>query len=110
MLQGRIMKKIKKHMISVVIWAWTSFDLMAQPIAMLGDLKSNLGKGLGIMMAFGFFWGIIKIWSGASAVSKGDPEGKMGIVGGIIIAAAVGIMTLLFNIFGMEGATLKPSF
>jgi len=75
-----------------------------------GQLKQGFSTALGILFMFGFFWGVIKIWSGANAISKGDADGKMGIVAGIIIAGAAAIMGALFAIFNLSGATLTPSF
>ncbi|MEZ0300009.1 MAG: hypothetical protein ACAI35_26440 [Candidatus Methylacidiphilales bacterium] len=74
------------------------------------QLKEGFNLALGIMFMFGFIWGVIKIWSGANAISKGDPDGKAGIVAGIIIAGAAAIMGALFAIFGLSGATLTPTF
>jgi hypothetical protein len=74
------------------------------------QLQQGFSTALGILFMFGFFWGVIKIWSGANAISKGDADGKMGIVAGIIIAGAAAIMGALFAIFGLSGATLTPSF
>ena len=75
-----------------------------------GQLKQGFSTALGILFMFGFFWGVIKIWSGANAISKGDADGKMGIVAGIIIAGAAAIMGAFFAIFNLSGATLTPSF
>ena len=74
------------------------------------QLQQGFGTALGIMFMFGFIWGVLKIWSGANAISKGDPDGKAGIIAGIIIAGAAAIMGALFAIFGLSGATLTPSF
>ena len=74
------------------------------------QLQQGFGTALGILFMFGFFWGVIKIWSGANAISKGEPDGLMGIVAGIIIAGAAAIMGALFAIFGLSGATLTPTF
>ena len=73
-------------------------------------LQQGFSTALGILFMFGFFWGVVKIWSGANAISKGDADGKMGIVAGIIIAGAAAIMGALFAIFNLTGATLTPSF
>jgi len=75
-----------------------------------GTLKQGFSTALGILFMFGFFWGVIKIWSGANAISKGDADGKMGIVAGIIIAGAAAIMGALFTIFNLTGAILTPTF
>ena len=78
--------------------------------ASTSTLQQGFSTALGILFMFGFFWGVIKIWSGANAISKGDADGKMGIVAGIIIAGAAAIMGALFTIFNLSGATLTPSF
>ena len=79
-------------------------------LAQLQSLRDGFGSALVLVFMIGFFWGIIKIWSGANAISKGDSEGKAGILAGIIIAAAAGIMAALFTIFGMQDAILSPKF
>ena len=78
--------------------------------ASTSSLQQGFSTALGILFMFGFFWGVVKIWSGANAISKGDADGKMGIVAGIIIAGAAAIMGALFAIFNLSGATLTPSF
>jgi hypothetical protein len=78
--------------------------------ASTSTLQQGFSTALGILFMFGFFWGVVKIWSGANAISKGDADGKMGIVAGIIIAGAAAIMGALFAIFNLTGATLTPSF
>ncbi|MDP3073772.1 MAG: hypothetical protein Q8N18_26040 [Opitutaceae bacterium] len=75
-----------------------------------GALRDGFQAGLGIMFLTGFLWGVIKVWSGADKMSKGDADGKMGIVAGIIIAAAAAIMAALFAIFGMADGALTPTF
>ena len=74
------------------------------------SLKTGFQYGLGIMFLVGFLWGVIKIWGGADRMSKGDADGKMGIISGIIISAAAAIMAALFGIFGMSDGALTPSF
>ncbi len=80
------------------------------PLAQLHSLKDGFGVALAVMFMVGFFWGVLKIWAGASAISKGDSEGKSGIIAGIIIAAAAAIMAALFTIFGLQDAVLTPHF
>lgn len=74
------------------------------------ELKQGFQYALGIIFMFGFIWGVIKIWAGANAISKSDPDGKAALAAGIIIAAAAAIMAALFNIFGLSGGSLTPSF
>ena len=75
-----------------------------------GTLHTAFEYGLGILFLAGFLWGVLKIWGGADRMSKGDTDGKMGIVSGIIIAGAASIMAALFGIFGMQGGALVPQF
>lgn len=75
-----------------------------------GALRDGFQSGLGVMFLAGFLWGVIKIWNGADKMGKGDADGKMGIVAGIIIAAAAAIMGALFVIFGMADGVLIPTF
>ena len=74
------------------------------------SLKTSVQTALGVVFIFGFIWGVIKIWGGADRMSKGDADGKMGIVSGIIIAGAAAIMAVLFTIFGMSDGASTPSF
>ena len=79
-------------------------------LGQLTQLRDNFGTALGVLFMVGFIWGVTKIWSGANAISKGDAEGKAGVVAGIIIAAAAAIMGALFYIFGLQDAVLIPHF
>lgn len=79
-------------------------------LAQLQPLRDGFGSALTLVFMVGFFWGVLKIWTGANAISKGDAEGKSGIVAGIIIAAAAAIMGALFTIFGLQDAVLTPRF
>lgn len=80
------------------------------PLAQIQQLRENFGTALLVLFMLGFLWGVLKIWAGANAISKGDSEGKSGIIGGIIIAAAAAIMAVLFSIFGLDDAVLTPRF
>jgi hypothetical protein len=79
-------------------------------LAQLQNLRDGFGTALVLVFMVGFFWGVLKIWGGANAISKGDSEGKGGILAGIIIAAAAAIMGALFVIFGMQDAVISPRF
>lgn len=88
-------------------------EASASPVVLAqvpASLKTSFQYGLGVMFLAGFLWGVIKIWSGADRMSKGDADGKMGIVAGIIIAGAAAIMAALFAIFGMSDGALTPQF
>lgn len=79
-------------------------------LAQLQNLRDGFGTALVLVFMVGFFWGVLKIWGGANAISKGDSEGKGGILAGIIIASAAAIMGALFVIFGMQDAVISPRF
>lgn len=87
---------------------------MALPLppffAQLTQLRDGFGVALSVLFMFGFIWGVVKIWAGANAISKGDPDGKAGILSGILIAAAAAIMGALFTIFGLQDSILTPRF
>lgn len=74
------------------------------------EVKTGFQYGLGILFMVGFIWGVINIWGGAEKMKRGDAEGKMGIVSGIIIAGAAAIMSALFYIFGLSDGALTPQF
>lgn len=79
-------------------------------LAQMQQLKDGFGTALILVFFVGFFWGVFKIWAGANAISKGDSEGKGGILAGILIASAAAIMGALFTIFGMQDAVITPRF
>jgi len=94
------------HADGTALPAWSILPFAQVP----ASLKTGFQYGLGIMFLVGFLWGVIKIWGGADRMSKGDADGKMGIISGIIISAAAAIMAALFSIFGMSDGALTPSF
>ena len=74
------------------------------------DLKQLFGSGLGIIMALGFLVGVILIMSGAWQIKQGNADqGKLAIIGGIIIAAAVSIMAFMFGAADLDGSSIDPS-
>ncbi|MEO6994876.1 MAG: hypothetical protein ABI273_14810 [Lacunisphaera sp.] len=107
------------HRIPMGLWFVSLISSSAQarplvfnlPLAQIPpSLKNSIQFALGIVFLFGFIWGVVKIWTGADRLSKGDADGKMGIVAGIIIAGAAAIMGALFTIFGMGDGVLTPTF
>lgn len=104
-----------RHAGLMVTWLTLANQAIAAPLVLPlgqipGGLRDGFQSGLGIMFLAGFLWGVIKIWNGADKMSKGDADGKMGIVGGIIISAAAAIMAALFAVFGMADGALVPTF
>lgn len=79
-------------------------------LANISQLREGLGGALGVLFMVGFVWGVVKIWGGADALSKGNPDGKAGIVAGIILAASAAIMGAFFYLFGLQDAILTPRF
>lgn len=83
---------------------------LPRALAQITQLRDGFGAALGVLFMVGFIWGVTKIWAGANAISKGDAEGKSGIIAGILIAASAAIMGVLFYIFGLQDAVLTPRF
>jgi fumarate reductase subunit D len=93
------------HLFSLKVEAST------MPLAQIpSDVKTGFQYGLGLLFMVGFIWGVINIWGGADKMKRGDADGKMGIVSGIIIAGAAAIMGALFYIFGLSDGILTPQF
>ena len=98
-------------LVSIGVSAEASPQAVSLPLAQVpASLKTSIQFALGVVFLFGFIWGVVKIWTGADRLSKGDADGKMGIVAGIIIAGAAAIMGALFTIFGMGDGVLTPQF
>ena len=98
---------------SITVLLLGAREASASPLVLAqvpASLKTSFQYGLGVLFLIGFLWGVIKIWGGADRMSKGDADGKMGIVSGIIIAGAAAIMAALFAIFGMGDGALTPQF
>ncbi len=80
------------------------------PLA-IANLKELFGSGLGVVMMIGFFVGVVLIISGAWQIKQGNADqGKLAIIGGIIIAAAVSIMAFMFGAGDMDGGIIEPTF
>ncbi len=96
---------------NVVTNASFTYGHLLLPLAQIpSSLKTSFQYGLGVMSLIGFLWGVVKIWTGADRMSKGDADGKTGIISGIIIAGAAAIMGALFTIFGMGDGVIAPLF
>jgi hypothetical protein len=94
------------HLFSARVEAATALPLAQIP----SNVKTGFQYGLGLLFMVGFVWGVINIWSGADKMKRGDADGKMGIVSGIIIAGAAAIMGAFFYVFGMSDGVLTPQF
>ena len=86
--------------------SFSSNMLGAMPFILATDIKTGLGKGLTIVMMIGFIYGIIQIIGGVVQLRKGDPDGKMGIVAGVLIAGSIAIMKAAFAAFGLDSSSL----
>ncbi len=66
------------------------------------NIQGALSKVLGLLMLIGFVYGVIKVIGGAANYNR-DPDGaKQSIIAGVLIAAAVAIMTVVFRAFGID--------
>ena len=74
------------------------------------DLRTLFGSGLGVVMAIGFFIGIILIISGSWQIKQGNADqGKLSIIGGILIASSVSIMAFFYEAGELDGSSIDPS-
>ena len=74
------------------------------------DLRTLFSSGLGVVMAIGFFIGVVLIISGAWQIKQGNADqGKLSIIGGIIIAASVSIMAFFYDAGELDGSSFDPS-
>lgn len=105
---------MKKFIIPVASATFSSIQAKAATLPFLAQIppnvKDSFGFGLGLLFMIGFIWGVVNIWGGAEKMKRGDADGKMGIVSGIIISGAATIMGALFAIFGLGGGVLTPQF
>jgi fumarate reductase subunit D len=110
-MKTRNLRKLTTAFTAVVaVTSEARASTLVQLAQVTSTLRTSVQSALGVIFIFGFIWGVIKIWGGADRMSKGDADGKMGIVAGIIIAGAAAIMAVLFTIFGLSDGSLTPSF
>ncbi|MCM8540632.1 MAG: hypothetical protein NE328_10185 [Lentisphaeraceae bacterium] len=74
------------------------------------DLRTLFGSGLGVIMALAFIIGVVLIISGAWQIKQGNADqGKLSIIGGVIIAAAVSIMAFFYAAAELDGSAIDPN-
>lgn len=116
MLNIRTTIKPLKHYLKAVhrSLTWAQGDTYSitpvMPMLAVTNLRDSFSKGLGIIMMLAFIFGLIKVISGAIAISNGNPDGKSAILGGMLVAGAGSVMLVLFKIFGMGAGALTPDF
>jgi uncharacterized membrane protein YozB (DUF420 family) len=67
------------------------------------DLRTGISNSLAVIMMFGFVLGIAAVIYGGFAIRRGDvDQGKMSIIGGLIIAAAPAVVYAFYTIFGIN--------
>ncbi len=72
------------------------------------DFDSGASSALSTVMKIGFLLGVVVIAGGGMAIRGGRAEeGKMAIVGGLIIAGAPAILKALFTAFGLSGSSVS---
>lgn len=78
-------------------------------IAQAGNLDGALTEGLGIIARFLFIIAVIVIAHGGWQVRSGNADqGKMSIVGGLMLGLAVVIAEALFNAGGLPTIQVGP--
>jgi ABC-type enterochelin transport system permease subunit len=73
-----------------------------QPVLAAGGFQAGLSKALGLIMMIGFVYAVIKIIGGAASYNRDPDAAKQSIIGGLLIAGAVAIVTVLFQAFGLN--------
>jgi len=67
------------------------------------DLRTGISNSLAVIMMFGFVLGIACVIYGGFAIRRGDvDQGKMSIIGGLIISAAPAVVYAFYTIFGIN--------
>jgi uncharacterized membrane protein YozB (DUF420 family) len=67
------------------------------------DLRTGISNSLAVIMMFGFVLGISSVIYGGFAIRRGDvDQGKMSILGGLLIAAAPAVVYAFYTIFGIN--------
>ena len=88
----------------------TAFLLSRQTLAAV-DIKALFSSGMGVVMMIGFFIGVVLIISGAWQIKQGNADqGKLNLIGGILIASSVSIMAFFYEAGEMDGGAIDPTF
>jgi uncharacterized membrane protein YozB (DUF420 family) len=70
------------------------------------NLQTGISNSLAVIMMFGFVLGIFSVIYGGFAIRRGDvDQGKMSILGGLIIAAAPAVVYAFYKIFGLDSSS-----
>lgn len=72
------------------------------PVLAAGGFTQGLSKALGLIMMIAFVYAVIKIIGGAANYNRDPDAAKQAIIGGMLIAGAVAIVTGLFTAFGIN--------
>ena len=77
-------------------------------LAQATDFDAGATSALSTVMKIGFLIGVVVIAGGGMAIRGGRAEeGKMAIVGGLIIAGAPAILKALYTAFGLGGSAVS---
>jgi hypothetical protein len=82
---------------------------LAQTLTSMADLKSAIGKGLGVLLIFVFLYAVIAIWH-ALHQERASGEWKHGIIKAIGYFAAVLIVNILFQVFFPGQGPIQVTF
>jgi uncharacterized membrane protein YozB (DUF420 family) len=70
------------------------------------NLQTGISNSVAVIMMFGFVLGIFSVIYGGFAIRRGDvDQGKMSILGGLIIAAAPAVVYAFYKIFGIDSSS-----
>jgi hypothetical protein len=74
-------------------------------LAQLQPVRDGFGSALALVFMVGFFWGVLKIWAGANAISKGDARARAASSPGSSSPPPRRSWRALFTIFGLQDAS-----
>ena len=80
---------------------------LISPLLATGSLTGGLSKALGVIMLIAFCFGVVKIIGGCANYNRDPDAAKATIISGVLIAAAMAIMTVLFTAFGIDVTSLS---
>jgi uncharacterized membrane protein YozB (DUF420 family) len=107
-IHPKIRSRLPSLLMAAVILTLNSLSVFAQAgggstTFSSTDLKTGISNSLAVIMMFGFVLGIAAVIYGGFAIRRGDvDQGKMSIIGGLIIAAAPAVVYAFYTIFGIN--------
>ncbi len=103
-IHPKIRSRLPSLLLGAAVLALNTLPALAQSTTFSStDLRTGISNSLAVIMMFGFVLGIAAVIYGGFAIRRGDvDQGKMSIIGGLIIAAAPAVVYAFYTIFGIN--------